>query len=292
MSSSQEWKKWFFIDHSCIPHLKGYGLFAKRRIKQGAILPGQYHGVYVESKDYNDLVEKLREAATESPYGTKGGARGPYGAKSSREDKNLIKWIWRHYGVEILNHEDGVDWEAVHNGITWYAFQCELEEGAVVVTLLPRYSHDGHPVVDKKSTRNPYIFMNEPPSVREFHNHFLGRAQKSQVNVIPVPPSDLNHKYKEPAMCFQALQDIEAGEELFICYGALYDRKYTINMSPTCGCGEFDQIQGHLNSKVNSRRSYLRHLRRQGKITADLLNKEALQDDRVIEYLEGVCRPP
>jgi hypothetical protein len=271
----QEWKEWVFIDYSCIPNLKGYGLFAKRPIKQGTILPGQYYGVYIDLSTYNDLIEELRKAS-----------RG-----SSRGAALTLSWIWRHCGVEISSSSaDDVDWDAVLNGITWYAFQCELDDGKVIVTLLPRYSHDGRPVVDKDTTRNPYIFMNEPPATREFRNpHIRGHLQKSQVNVIPVPPSDIkNYQYEEPAMCFEALRDIEAGEELFICYGALYDRAYKINMSPTCGCGEFDQIQGHLNDKVNSRRSYLRHLRHHGKITHDLLNEEALEDERVIEFLKGV----
>lgn len=183
-------------------------------------------------------------------------------------------------GIEIIKEENEVvDWRVIAKAITDYAFEGE-DNDETMVTVLPTYRLSGEVVYDKKDPENQYILMNEPPKARKFYNNISKTWQKSGVNVTPVVPS-LNDDF--PFLAFRANQDISTGSELFICYGAMYDRNYEINMSYTCGCGAYDQVAGNLDSKISQRR-YEESMKKYGNIPESYLSKKSRDDERIKKY--------
>ena len=46
---------------------------------------------------------------------------------------------------------------------------------------------------------------------------------------------------------FRAIEDIPAGSELLLCYGALYRRNYDINLDKSSGCGQKRFVEGFVS---------------------------------------------
>ena len=209
------------------------------------------------------------------------------------ENEEFLHYLKEAYGLSILDNKSFREpqWDLIAKGITDYSFEGEdiiSGKRVVNVTVLPYYGFDGKPLYDIDNPVNPFILANEPPSVQVFRNRFTGKMQKSCVTISAVLPS-IYAKEEKPTkfLKFRALVDIQRGDEIFVCYGAIYDREYDINMDTECGCGHYEHVGGNLKTNV-SRAKYEEQVKQNGEVPRELLNDQALRDSRVMKYFSKI----
>ena len=305
----QEWNSWFLVHHTSIEGSNGLGLYAKKRIRAGTILPGGYCGRNITSSQYEKLINLLEKQAREQDYKIQD-------ERARKKEDKVIRNIYEEFGVylvsTVMDYElreacdigeeeiESIDWSKVLKGITEYAFG---DDQGKMVTVLPMYSFDGRPLYHVEETNNPYILMNEPPNVSCFQNIVSQRVQPSKVNVTTIMASSCpdvvsslrssqRSKHQTGNQCdalvrFKTMCDIQAGDELFICYGSMYARSYEINMSSSCGCGMFDQVSTNLDPKVKVSQ-YKDEFKRHNYVPLSLLSNESKADERVLEYMSKI----
>lgn len=83
---------------------------------------------------------------------------------------------------------------------------------------------------------------------------------------------------------------MKAGDELFLSYGACYERSYPVNMSCDKGCGCFKEASGYLKPNID-RLTYEKVVETFGYVPKTILSDESKHDKRVVEFFENV-RPP
>lgn len=273
--------KWYYVAPSSIEGT-GLGLYTSVDIKKGTLLPGCYAGQYMPSEAYIALIDELDAMAKSMPRSTS--------RVDDMEEDAFVRHLRRNYGVRLVRHDDApIQWNLISKGVTDYAFEGEEQsDGVTMVTVLPVYdSVTGKPVYDTVEPDNPFLLMNEPPAVKAVHNRYLDAWQKSRPNVVPVMPSETGSR--EPALRFRTTENIPALSELFLCYGSMYERPYTINMSFDCGCGKYDDVSGNLDETI-SRRKYDDQVERHGYVPREFLSRASKNDRRVAKYLDNVTK--
>lgn len=275
--SSLEWSKWLYIaTSSVIP--TGLGLYAAINIPKGTLLPNGYTGLYITSAQYRHLLDDLDHPPSHSG------------------NRKFISRLQSKYGIKIRpsdpsQRHETPQWDAISKGLSDYAFEGESgSDKVVVITILPVYDYQGKPVFDKGHPDNPYMLMNEPPDEDFFYNVESEQMQKSVVNVHPVLPSELSRAEQSdnsPALKFKTKVDIKAGDELFICYGSQYERSYRINMSTTCGCGQYDELAGNLASGI-TRKKYDTIVAAHNRVPPSILAPKLVRDERIRSYFDQI----
>jgi hypothetical protein len=309
---------------------KAMGLYSLYNIKKGTLLPGCYYGSQIRTDDYTRLVDEVEDwgSAMINIYGDEISQKNDRIRKEQQFIDYLQK---KYQLTIVGNlSERFPDWAKISKGLTDYSYEGEdipLSEdesssdgqytSKTMLTILPVYDFDGKYIYDDVSSvkkqnssakkqdssakkqdikiqKNFFCFANEPPATETFYNKLTKRDQKSRVNISAVLPSNLPASYKGPHrnfIHFRASADIEAGDELFLCYGASYARSYEMNMTSETGCGCYAEVSGYLTNDME-KETYETIVETFGHVPKNIMTKAAQDDKRVREYFSKIHPPP
>lgn len=246
----------------------GFGVYALAPFKKGSVIPVFYRGIVSDPKTEDFLLDIVNRFESGEKITTKDTEKLLRQFKISINDVKLSKD--KNYLVFSDEKKDSSDinWPNVLSSYYNYAF--ETPKGLLV---WPVYDYAGNPVLNWKNPNDYALFFNEPPPCQNYYNRLLQTTKKTKVNVAA-------KQTKSGAIGFEAIEDIEPGEELFICYGPLYaQREYKINMDKDFGCGRTEMIDSWMNEEKKtgkfSERLYKRGL---GRDKTRVLNYFKLMD--------------
>lgn len=300
--------KWFWVGPSSVVagETKSRGLYSLYPIKKGTILPGCYSGSQIRTDDYSRLIDEIEAWAkiVNDEYKDKNSKR------RQEKEKIIIEYLSKKYDLTITGDLEKrfPDWLKISKGLTDYSYEGEdiplledesssdgLYTSKTMLTILPVYDFDGQYVYDPDGSilQNFFCFANEPPTCETFVNKLTNKPQQSKVNISAVLPSQLPEKMQDPFnsfLRFKACADIEAGDELFLCYGASYARSYDMNMNSENGCGCYSEVSGYLTVDVE-RETYETIVETFGIVPKSILAENAKSDKRIMQYFDKIHPP-